>query len=78
MPKTHPEDSRAVAVFSACPTLVWNGRCVTDLHSGPAFARGTTGAKRKVGGGPPPPIHKNLQQKNAKLCNIVTATSLLN
>jgi hypothetical protein len=27
---------------------------------------------------PPAPLHKNLQQKNAKLWNIVTAISLLN
>jgi hypothetical protein len=27
---------------------------------------------------PPIMVHKNLQTKNAKLCNIVTATSLLN
>jgi hypothetical protein len=42
---------------------------------GPVFAHGTTGAKRTVGG---PPVHKHLQNKNSKLCNIVTATSLLN
>jgi hypothetical protein len=42
----------------------------------PAFAHGTTGEKLTVGA--PPPEHKNLQKKNAKLYNIVTATSLLN
>jgi hypothetical protein len=44
-------------------------------EAGPVFAHGTTGAKRTVGA---PPVHKSLQNKNAKLCNIVTATSLLN
>jgi hypothetical protein len=47
------------------------------LQAGQALAHGTTGSTRKVGATPPPPTHKNLQQ-NVKLCNIVTATSLLN
>jgi hypothetical protein len=42
---------------------------------GPVFAHGTTGAKRTVGA--PPPYIK-VCKENAKLCNIVTATSLLN
>jgi hypothetical protein len=45
-------------------------------HAGPAFAHGTTGAKRTVGA--PTPYIKICKKKNAKLCNIVTATSLLN
>jgi hypothetical protein len=33
------------------------------LYTGPAFAHGTTGAKRTVGPPPTPQIHKNLQKK---------------
>jgi hypothetical protein len=47
--------------------------CKYSVGTGPAFAHGTTGAKRTVG------MHKNFhKKKKAKLCNIVTATSLLN
>jgi hypothetical protein len=55
----------------------FKGQAVIGLHAGPAFAHGTTGAKRIVGA-PPPPVYKHLQKEKAKLCNIVTATSLLN
>jgi hypothetical protein len=50
-----------------------NNKIVSGFSQpGPVFAHGTTGAKRTVGG---PPPQKNFQQNNAKLCNIVTATS---
>jgi hypothetical protein len=61
------------------PSLPTKNHKTLFIEAGPVFAHGTTEAKPTVGS-PPPPPHKNLQQqqKNAKLCNIVTATSLLN
>jgi hypothetical protein len=39
---------------------------IHTLDPGPAFAHGTTGAKRTVGT-LPPPIHKNLKKKSEAL-----------